>query len=132
MRAVIDRFRAGGRHFLVLTSERRADDPLVDISHESLIRQWETLRGWVDQEAESAKLYRRLAETAALEAKGRAGLYREADLELALEWKGKNRPMRDWARRYPGDFDRAMAFLGRHGSGSSGSACSSRPRRNDC
>ena len=110
---VIERFRDGGRHFLMLTSERRADDPLVDISHESLIRQWQTLCGWVDAEAESARLYGRLAETAALEARREAGLYREADLEIALEWKAESRPGADWAGRYPGDFDQAMGFLDR-------------------
>jgi ABC-type dipeptide/oligopeptide/nickel transport system ATPase subunit len=111
--AVIERFRAERRNFLVLSSPNPDDDPLIDISHESLILQWGTLRDWVDQEAESAKLYRRLAETSALEAQGRAGLYREADLEQALEWQSNNRPSPAWAQRYPGDFNQSMNFLAR-------------------
>jgi hypothetical protein len=108
---VIDRFCSEGRNFLVLSSEDPADDPLIDISHESLIRQWQRLGTWVDEEAAAAKLYRRLAETAALHAEGKAGLYRDADLEQALAWKRRYRPNPAWARRYPGDFNQAMAFL---------------------
>jgi hypothetical protein len=108
---VIDCFRSGGRSFLVLSSEDAADDPLIDISHESLIRQWRTLCGWVDEEAAAAKLYRRLTETAAVHPEGKADLYRGADLEQALAWKRRDRPNLAWARRYPGDFPQAMAFL---------------------
>ena len=36
--AVIDCFRRDGRAFLVLSAQGAADDPLIDISHESLIR----------------------------------------------------------------------------------------------
>jgi len=109
--AVIERFRVEGRNFLVLSSTNPKDDPLIDISHESLIRQWETLHDWVDEEAAAAKLYRRLAETAALYAKDEAGLYRDADLQQALAWQKRYQPNPDWAKRYPGDFGQAMVFL---------------------
>lgn len=108
---MIDRFRAEGRNFLVLSSAKPGDHPLVDISHESLIRQWQTLRDWVDEEAAGAKLYRRLAETTALHAERRAGLYRDADVEQALAWQKRYQPNPDWARRYPGHFGQAMAFI---------------------
>src|SRR3712207_8099926 len=41
-------------------------DSLIDISHESLIRNWARLKAWVDEESRSARIYRRLAETAVL------------------------------------------------------------------
>lgn len=108
---IIQKFRAGGRSFLVLSSENPADDPLVDISHESLIRQWETLRTWVDEEAESAKTYRRLAESAELYEKSKAGLYRDADLQVALEWREKQKPTPMWAGRYHPRLDVTLSFL---------------------
>jgi alpha-beta hydrolase superfamily lysophospholipase len=61
---VIRKFREGDRNFLVLSSENPDEDPVVDISHESFIRQWKTLSRWVDEKAESVKIYRRLSEAA--------------------------------------------------------------------
>lgn len=75
---VLARFRQDNRNFVVLSSEKVADNPLIDISHESLIRQWPTLNQWVAAEADSAAIYRRLADTAQLHAKGKASLYRDA------------------------------------------------------
>ena len=109
--SALQNIQEDGRSFLVLSSENPVDDPLVDISHESLIRQWETLRAWVDEEAESAKTYRRLAESAELYQKGKAGLYREADLQVALEWREKQEPKARWAQRYHHGFEATMAFL---------------------
>jgi hypothetical protein len=108
---IIQKFRADGRSFLVLSSENPTDNPLIDLSHESLIRQWEMLATWVDQEAESAKIYRRLAESAELYLQGKAGLYREADLQVALDWQEKQKPSVVWAQRYQRDFSAALHFL---------------------
>jgi energy-coupling factor transporter ATP-binding protein EcfA2 len=47
------------RGFLVLSGDA---DPIVDISHESLIRLWDKLRGWVKEEGDSASIYARLAD----------------------------------------------------------------------
>ena len=108
---IISKFRKDDRNFLVLSAENAADDPLVNISHESFIRQWKTLARWVDEEAESAKIYRRLAETAELYAAGRAGYYQEADLQVAFEWREESQPKDAWASRYHPKFDGAMKFL---------------------
>ncbi|HEV8587993.1 MAG TPA: hypothetical protein VGQ72_03900, partial [Pyrinomonadaceae bacterium] len=60
--AVIEPFRQAGRSFLMPpASVALAADSLIDISHESLIRGWERLRKWVDEEARSANIYRRIA-----------------------------------------------------------------------
>ncbi|UCE07479.1 MAG: hypothetical protein JSW07_05440, partial [bacterium] len=108
---IIQKFRADSRNFLVLSSENPAVDPMVDISHESLIRQWETLTEWVIEEAESAKIYQRLAETADLYNQGKAGLYREADLQIALAWREREKPLPVWGKRYYNGFDDAIKFL---------------------
>src|SRR5437016_2039873 len=52
-----------------------------------------------------------MAETAALHEKGEAGLWRDPDLQLALDWQEKNKPNEYWARRYHANFQQAMAFL---------------------
>lgn len=109
---VIERFRQPGRSFLMPpTTTKLGEDSLIDISHESLIRGWERLRKWVNQEARSAQIYRRLAETAALHREGSAGLWHDPDLALALKWRDENRPNAVWAQHYNPDFDGAMSFL---------------------
>jgi energy-coupling factor transporter ATP-binding protein EcfA2 len=108
---LIARFNSDNRNFLVLSARAAAGDPLVDISHESLIRQWKTLADWVDEEAESTRIYRRLAESAELYAAGKAGLYKETDLQVALDWQHQHRPTAAWAARYQADFHQVMNFL---------------------
>jgi hypothetical protein len=108
---IVERFRHDGRSFLIVSSEDPRRDPLIDISHESLIRQWKTLREWVDEEAESLNTYRRLVETAALHQRGRAGLYTDPDLQVALDWQERESPNQAWGRGQGGNFDEALAFL---------------------
>jgi len=86
-------------------------ETILDISHESLIRQWQRLRAWAEAEANSADMYRRLEKTASLWRMKRAGLWDIPDLDFALEWKAREWPNAAWARRYGGDFDGAMLFL---------------------
>jgi hypothetical protein len=107
----VEQFRGGGRSFLVISRSRMTDDSLVDISHESLIRQWPRLRAWVEQEAESRGTYRRVADAAGRYRAGKGGLWRDPDLQLALDWRKTERPNKAWAERYQGGFDDAMSFL---------------------
>ncbi|MDQ6623863.1 MAG: hypothetical protein M3Y86_10340, partial [Verrucomicrobiota bacterium] len=110
VQSVIETFRAPGRSFLMPPAARAIDDDsLVDISHESLIRGWSRLRGWVDEEADSAEVYQRLSETAALHEAGKAGLWRDPDLQLALDWQARNQPTAAWAARYAENFARPVA-----------------------
>ena len=109
--SLIQRFNSEDRNFLVLSSRTSADDPLVDISHESLIRQWKSLADWVDQEAESARIYQRLAQSAELHADGKAGLYKGTDLQVALDWQRRQQPNTEWAARYRSNFNLTMGFL---------------------
>jgi WD40 repeat protein len=109
---VIEVFRREGRSFLMPPAGVRLDgDSLIDISHESLIRNWERLKTWVEEEARSARIYRRLAETAVLYQRGEAGLWRDPDLQLALDWRDESKPNETWARRYHSEFKTAMDFL---------------------
>lgn len=110
--AVIEPFRQSGRSFLMPPASVALDEnSLIDISHESLIRGWTRLRKWVDEEARSANIYRRIADTALLHREGRAGLWHDPDLALALRWREENRPNATWAQHYHPEFETAMAFL---------------------
>jgi hypothetical protein len=117
---VIKRFTSEGRSFLTVTGD---DDLLIDISHESLIRQWGRMGEWVKTEAEWRDRYKRLAHDAEIHEKSggkKRDLLRGAQLDLALEWQAEREPNRVWARRYHPDikpedsdrlFDRAIGFL---------------------
>ena len=60
---------------------------------------------------ESAQMYKRISDAAALYQTGKAGLWRPPDLQLALNWQKKQRPTRMWAQRYDIAFERAIVFL---------------------
>jgi len=62
----------------------------AEVAHEALIREWPTLRAWLEENRESLRLHRRLTEAAHawVEADRQPGdLYREARLAQALEWQ---------------------------------------------
>ena len=89
-----------------LTSES-----VLDISHESLMRVWDRLGNWVEEEAESAELYQRITESAMLYEQGKAGLWRDPDLQLALDWQEKNDPNDAWAGQYNTSFRNSIRFI---------------------
>jgi WD40 repeat protein len=110
---VIDWFRTGQRAFLTPPAPTLlGPDSVIDISHESLIRLWSRLKDWVDEESESAKIYRRLADAAARHRQGKAPLWRDPELQLTLDWKEREAPNQAWADQYAPGFADAIAFLG--------------------
>jgi tetratricopeptide (TPR) repeat protein/energy-coupling factor transporter ATP-binding protein EcfA2 len=109
---VVNTFRRAGRTFIMPPPEVDLDeDSLLDISHESLIRNWKKLDAWVKEEARSAQQYRRLADAAELHEVGELGYWRDPQLSFALKWREKEQPTPEWASRYHPAFARAMRFL---------------------
>ena len=109
---VVERFRKTGRSFLMPGSHVvLTGSSIIELSHESLMRIWTRLTNWVDEEFESAQMYKRISDAAALYQTGKAGLWRPPDLQLALNWQKKQRPTRMWAQRYDIAFERAIVFL---------------------
>lgn len=109
---VIDVFRRPGRTFLMPPHPVEIDwESVIDISHESLMRIWTRLIGWVKEEAKSAELYLRLSKAAALHEEGKAALWRDPELMLASKWREETGPNAVWAQRYDPSFDRAVNFL---------------------
>src|SRR5207244_9451136 len=110
--AIIDVFRGEGRSFLMPPAGTDlSGETVIDISHESLIRNWDRLQKWVEEEAQSARIYRRLGEAAVLHREGREGLLQDPALQIALDWREKNRPNSSWANRYHPEFDGSIAYL---------------------
>ena len=109
---VVDIFRAKGRTFLTPPPESGLNEnSIVDISHESLMRVWDKLKIWVDEESNAVKMYIRLAESADLYSEGKANLWGPPDLQLALNWREKQKPSLAWAVRYHPAFERTMVYL---------------------
>jgi WD40 repeat protein len=109
---VIDCFRSHGRTFLVPPAhETLGPNSVIDVSHESLIRLWNRLRKWTDEESEDAAIYKRLADDAARNKAGRVGLLRNPGLAATLEWRATRKPNAAWANRYAPGFLAAMEFL---------------------
>jgi len=109
---IIDAYRQSGVTFLMPSPEvELTDQTIIDISHESLMRVWTRLRQWVEEETQAAGIYHRLSESADLHERGKAGLYRDPELGIALAWREAKRPNAAWAERYRPGFATAMAFL---------------------
>ncbi|MBL8192166.1 MAG: ATP-binding protein [Acidobacteria bacterium] len=106
--AIIEEFSGSGRSFLTQTNEA---DPLINISHESLIRNWDKLNEWTNKEIESKTIYLRIADAAELHEKGQTRLWTDPQLQLTLNWLEENNPNQAWSSRYDPAFNRAMTFL---------------------
>jgi hypothetical protein len=101
-----------GRNFITSSAGDHdpAPDSTLDISHESLIRNWDALKAWIKTEVKSAADYAWLLQ-AAERWKAGGDLFYGPNLRIALAWKQKARPSARWAAKYGGDFDLAMRFL---------------------
>lgn len=109
---VVEAFRTPDCNFLTPPPQTPLHDAtIIDISHESLIRQWGLLRDWVRAEFGSSETYRHIEISAQLWTKGESGLLTMPYLGLALAWRRDEHPNAAWATRYGGDFDLAMRFL---------------------
>ena len=98
---VADIFRVTGRNFLMPPPEVPLNaDTVLDITHESLIRQWKHLQQWVKEEGESADIYRRLESAAVRWQDGKGSLWRGPELNSALRWQVEQKPSALWAKRY--------------------------------
>ena len=72
------------------------DDTMLDIIHESILRQWSDLKGWVASENQSVRRLRELLRSA--ESEGR--LLDEVDTQIFSKWWDEERPSAPWAQRY--------------------------------
>ena len=109
---VIDNFRIDARSFLTPQQDiKLEDDSIIDLSNECLIKLWGRLREWIDEEAASAQMYLRLSEASAMYQQGKITLWCPPDLQLAINWRDKQKPNLAWAIRYNPAFERTMVYL---------------------
>lgn len=109
---IVNIFRRSDRGFLMPPENVPLNsESVIDISHESLMRVWERLSNWVEAEADSSEIYQRICESALLYDKNKAGLWRDPDLQIAVDWRIKNTPNEFWASQYNEHFNLAIRFI---------------------
>ena len=109
---VIEKFRNSQQSFLTPAENVHLNSTsVIDIQNECIIRLWDRLKGWTDEEDVSRVMYLGLSDASALYQQGKSGLYRPPELQAAIEWKEKNKPSLAWAVQYNPAFERAMVFL---------------------
>ena len=85
---VVDRFRDNNTSFIMPPANTALHDELIlDISHESLMRNWDLLKGWAEEEVRNGRLYQKINE-------------RRADNDLRMP-ELLLREMLDWRNRFP-------------------------------
>jgi hypothetical protein len=106
-------FAQDGRDFITISPDNRDPDleSTLDISHESLLRNWARLRAWIEAEADSAKDFNWIMEAASRWGERRGSLFTGSNLRYALAWAQKAKPSLNWCARYGGDFDLMKSFL---------------------
>ncbi len=97
--AVIRCFSHKHRNFVHADGWPNAPDPRVDISHESLIRQWQRLREWVDDEREMRDHFTALV-VRARSAQKYGVMLQGNELKSADAWWKSATPSSAWAGRY--------------------------------
>ena len=96
---VVERYRRADTAFLVPGTDRPlADNPVIDISHESLMRQWARLGGWVQAEVDASTELHDLVREAQAQAQGQGELRHGLDLVRARSWQQRNQPNPAWLR----------------------------------
>jgi hypothetical protein len=97
------------------TSAEVAPDTIIDISHESLIRNWKRLLQWLLVERDAVDWYRDVAEDVRLLARKEAATWRDPKLEKALSFLAAASWNAAWAERNQlnstASFDAVKAFL---------------------
>jgi WD40 repeat protein len=109
---VVDTFRKPGRSFLTPSYDiKLTEDSIIDISHESLMRIWDKLQVWVEEEAISVQTYLRLSEAAELYQLGKTGILRPPELFMAISWRDTQKPNIEWAKRYNPALERTLVYI---------------------
>jgi lipoprotein NlpI/rhodanese-related sulfurtransferase len=109
---IIEAFRAPGRHFLTPSAPAALNpETMVDITHESLIRQWTKLKEWVADEHQAAETYRTIERRACQWKAGRGNALTKLDLAVARKWLSEDKPNTAWAQRYGDAYQLTMDFL---------------------
>lgn len=98
---VINHFRGSETSFLMPPINTALFSELfIDISHESLMRNWDLLKKWIAEEVNAGRLYRSLDERRELKERGSYDWIKGGLLEDLLEWKEDYHVSSTWSARY--------------------------------
>jgi formylglycine-generating enzyme required for sulfatase activity/energy-coupling factor transporter ATP-binding protein EcfA2 len=115
LRAVIRAFAQPENSLLFVSTGQKelSEASWIDITHESLIRQWDWLKTRLQREAERAAGFRRLVEAAQLYREGKKELLGEIDAAYTRGLNAKDDWNAAWGAQYAPSpaFDEAMQFL---------------------
>jgi tetratricopeptide (TPR) repeat protein len=107
---VIAAFGPHGCQFLACEvrgpSQQISSSTWIDITHESLIRQWKALSRWVENEGKASHAWRRLRDDAE-----RGGYLYGRRLKDAVELRDEVKPTPHWADRYGGAFEEVNRLI---------------------
>ncbi|MEP6879078.1 MAG: hypothetical protein ABI865_09530, partial [Nitrosospira sp.] len=111
-RRIVDVFRAPDCNFLQPNADVPLEDgTVVDISHESLIRQWGALAEWLRNEARADANWRRLLMGAERRSAGEGSLLTGLDLDSLAAWWEAEQPTPLWAVRHGGRYEEVAIYL---------------------
>lgn len=109
---VIDHFRDSDTSFIMPPSNTALYPELImDISHESLMRQWGLLKEWVSDEAENGKILLRLAEYQKLKGQDEKDYLEGTELQKMWDWYQSFKPQEAWAQRYSRNYKETFKYL---------------------
>lgn len=112
LKEVIQTFSGEGKSFLSVHNQQLiTDDSIIDITHESIMLFWKRLRRWIEEEADSMKVYLDLCQAAKLYHEGKVGVLTNPQLDSSLYWYEHNKPTEGWGNQYDNSFHRAISFL---------------------
>ncbi|MCP4396095.1 MAG: hypothetical protein GY801_02125 [bacterium] len=108
VKLVVDAFRRTDRCFLTPAAERKLEsDSILDVSHESLLRQWKRLKGWLQEEKRQVDFYAYLEQAARRWKQGEGRLGDALDVASFRREKIKKK----WAGRYGKHFELCREFV---------------------
>lgn len=120
IKSIYDAFSAEDACFLFSPSGTNLhEESVIDISHESLMREWDLFKGWKRDEEKDKRRVERLADFASEYHEGIRELLRGMELKTYSNWKkyldfkheANRDKIRHWALRYAVDFDKVYRYI---------------------
>lgn len=109
---VADIFRKAENSFLMPPPEiDLTPQSFLDISHESLLRQWDKMKEWITKEYDDATLFKRLEADASDYFNENGELLTGIDLHNTTNWRNKKNINEEWASRYADGFKKVDDYI---------------------
>jgi hypothetical protein len=92
----VEPFRQDARNFLSPPGKDVTKETTIDITHESIMRQWQLLKEWMKKENRKARIFRWLADAV----QNKRALLKGIDLSTAKNWLRDDQLNQHWAHLY--------------------------------